>query len=149
MGFEGIWPCLLFVKLSEPFEPRQFVRAPEGPFGAAPQSCCVCSLACRIAMTRRQMYQRGEDQNKQTGFWGMIKSVTSSPPGSESIHLWTSRSDPWNIYIDWFSRSLSLAYPELTQRDLQHIKYDYRNTMMAADIGCGTINAMSSGKTML
>lgn len=40
---------------------------------------------CRIAMTRRQMYQRGEDQNKQTGFWGMIKSVTSPQTGSESI----------------------------------------------------------------
>lgn len=39
----------------------------------------------RIAMTRRQMYQRGEDQNKQTGFWGMIKSVTSTQTGSESI----------------------------------------------------------------
>lgn len=36
-------------------------------------------------MTRRQMYQRGEDQNKQTGFWGMIKSVTSTQSGSESI----------------------------------------------------------------
>lgn len=36
-------------------------------------------------MTRRQMYQRGEDQNKQTGFWGMIKSVTSPQTGSESI----------------------------------------------------------------
>lgn len=36
-------------------------------------------------MTRRQMYQRGEDQNKQTGFWGMIKSVTSTQTGSESI----------------------------------------------------------------
>lgn len=36
-------------------------------------------------MTRRQMYQRGEDQNKPTGFWGMIKSVTSTQTGSESI----------------------------------------------------------------
>lgn len=36
-------------------------------------------------MTRRQMYQRGEDQNKQTGFWGMIKSVTATQTGSESI----------------------------------------------------------------
>lgn len=44
----------------------------------------ICSV-CRIAMTRRQMYQRGEDQNKQTGFWGMIKSVTSTQTGSESI----------------------------------------------------------------
>lgn len=44
----------------------------------------------RIAMTRRQMYQRGEDQNKQTGFWGMIKSVTSTQTGSESILLYCS-----------------------------------------------------------
>lgn len=44
----------------------------------------------RIAMTRRQMYQRGEDQNKQTGFWGMIKSVTSTQTGSESILLYTA-----------------------------------------------------------
>lgn len=40
-------------------------------------------------MTRRQMYQRGEDQNKQTGFWGMIKSVTSTQSGSESIFFFT------------------------------------------------------------
>ncbi|KTG07287.1 hypothetical protein cypCar_00041606 [Cyprinus carpio] len=45
----------------------------------------IVSKKKRIAMTRRQMYQRGEEQNKQTGFWGMIKSVTSSPSGSESI----------------------------------------------------------------
>ncbi|KAM9802911.1 Golgi pH regulator isoform 2-T2 [Syngnathus typhle] len=37
----------------------------------------IVSKKKRIAMTRRQMYQRGEDQNKQTGLWGMIKSVTS------------------------------------------------------------------------
>lgn len=34
------------------------------------------------------MYQRGEVHNKPTGFWGMIKSVTTSVAGSESIlHL--------------------------------------------------------------
>ncbi|XP_027879973.1 Golgi pH regulator isoform X1 [Xiphophorus couchianus] len=43
----------------------------------------IVSKKKRIAMTRRQMYQRGEDQNKQTGFWGMIKSVTSTQTGSE------------------------------------------------------------------
>ncbi|KAG7258876.1 hypothetical protein CRUP_018563 [Coryphaenoides rupestris] len=36
----------------------------------------IVSKKKRIAMTRRQMYQRGEDQSKQTGFWGMIKSAT-------------------------------------------------------------------------
>jgi len=34
------------------------------------------------------MFQRGEVHNKPTGFWGMIKSVTTSVAGSESIlHL--------------------------------------------------------------
>ncbi|TNN59285.1 Golgi pH regulator [Liparis tanakae] len=45
----------------------------------------IVSKKKRIAMTRRQMYQRGEDQNKQTGFWGMIKSVTSPQPGNLSL----------------------------------------------------------------
>ncbi|KAG7256346.1 hypothetical protein CRUP_026624 [Coryphaenoides rupestris] len=45
----------------------------------------IVSKKKRIAMTRRQMYQRGEDQNKQTGFWGMIKSVTSSSSGNLSV----------------------------------------------------------------
>uniref|UniRef100_A0AAY4BMJ0 Golgi pH regulator n=1 Tax=Denticeps clupeoides TaxID=299321 RepID=A0AAY4BMJ0_9TELE len=45
----------------------------------------IVSKKKRIAMTRRQMYQRGEDQNKQTGFWGMIKSVTSAPSSNLSL----------------------------------------------------------------
>ncbi|KAI2660476.1 Golgi pH regulator [Labeo rohita] len=36
----------------------------------------IVSKKKRIAMTRRQMYQRGEEQNKQTGFWGMIKNLS-------------------------------------------------------------------------
>jgi hypothetical protein len=31
------------------------------------------------------MFQKGEVHNKPSGFWGMIKSVTTSAPGSESI----------------------------------------------------------------
>ncbi|KAK0148298.1 Golgi pH regulator [Merluccius polli] len=45
----------------------------------------IVSKKKRIAMTRRQIYQRGEDQNKQTGLWGMIKSVTSSPSSNLSL----------------------------------------------------------------
>lgn len=33
------------------------------------------------------MYQRGEVLNKPAGFWGMIKSVTSSSSNGESILL--------------------------------------------------------------
>lgn len=36
-------------------------------------------------MTRRTMFQRGDVQNKPSGLWGMLKSVTASAPGSESI----------------------------------------------------------------
>lgn len=36
-------------------------------------------------MVHRNMFQRGEVHNKPTGFWGMIKSVTTSSSGSESI----------------------------------------------------------------
>lgn len=40
-------------------------------------------------MAHRTMFQRGEVHNKPTGFWGMIKSVTTSVSGSESIlHLY-------------------------------------------------------------
>lgn len=42
-------------------------------------------------MAHRTMFQRGEVHNRPTGFWGMIKSVTTSVPGSESIlHLHAS-----------------------------------------------------------
>lgn len=54
----------------------------------------------RIAMTRRQMYQRGEDQNKQTGFWGMIKSVTSTQTGSESILKTNASTDDKKLLQD-------------------------------------------------
>lgn len=36
-------------------------------------------------MTRRTMFQKGEVHNKPSGFWRMIRSVTTSAPGSESI----------------------------------------------------------------
>ena len=50
------------------------------------RTCVFCSF--RIAVAHRTMFQRGEVHNKPTGFWGMIKSVTTSVAGSESIlHL--------------------------------------------------------------
>ncbi|KAK2540996.1 hypothetical protein Q9233_001049 [Columba guinea] len=48
----------------------------------------IISKKKRIAVAHRTMFQRGEVHNKPTGFWGMIKSVTTSVSGSESIlHL--------------------------------------------------------------
>lgn len=44
-----------------------------------------CVLSCRMAVARRTMFQRGDVQNKPSGLWGMLKSVTASAPGSESI----------------------------------------------------------------
>uniref|UniRef100_A0A673XFT7 Abscisic acid G-protein coupled receptor-like domain-containing protein n=1 Tax=Salmo trutta TaxID=8032 RepID=A0A673XFT7_SALTR len=69
----------------------------------------IVSKKKRIAMTRRQMYQRGEDQNKQTGFWGMIKSVTSSPPGSENLSLIQQEVDA----LEELSRQLFLETVDL------------------------------------
>uniref|UniRef100_A0A8D1ESM1 Golgi pH regulator conserved domain-containing protein n=1 Tax=Sus scrofa TaxID=9823 RepID=A0A8D1ESM1_PIG len=43
----------------------------------------IISKKKRMAMTRRTMFQKGEVHNKPSGFWGMIKSVTTSAPGSE------------------------------------------------------------------
>ncbi|KAG8517582.1 Golgi pH regulator, partial [Galemys pyrenaicus] len=43
----------------------------------------IISKKKRMAMTRRTMFQKGEVHNKPSGFWGMIKSVTTSVPGSE------------------------------------------------------------------
>uniref|UniRef100_A0A9J7XUD8 Golgi pH regulator n=1 Tax=Cyprinus carpio carpio TaxID=630221 RepID=A0A9J7XUD8_CYPCA len=68
----------------------------------------IVSKKKRIAMTRRQMYQRGEEQNKQTGFWGMIKSVTSSPSGSESI---LNEPVDWRQYYKYNNDLISL-YPK-------------------------------------
>ncbi|XP_074958712.1 Golgi pH regulator isoform X1 [Phalacrocorax aristotelis] len=45
----------------------------------------IVSKKKRIAVAHRTMFQRGEVHNKPSGFWGMIKSVTTSVAGSESI----------------------------------------------------------------
>uniref|UniRef100_A0A9J8CK65 Golgi pH regulator n=2 Tax=Cyprinus carpio TaxID=7962 RepID=A0A9J8CK65_CYPCA len=69
----------------------------------------IVSKKKRIAMTRRQMYQRGEEQNKQTGFWGMIKSVTSSPSGSENLFVIQQEVDA----LEELSRQLFLETVDL------------------------------------
>uniref|UniRef100_A0A8C2ZJV2 G protein-coupled receptor 89B n=1 Tax=Cyclopterus lumpus TaxID=8103 RepID=A0A8C2ZJV2_CYCLU len=69
----------------------------------------IVSKKKRIAMTRRQMYQRGEDQNKQTGFWGMIKSVTSPQTGSENLSLIQQEVDA----LEELSRQLFLETVDL------------------------------------
>ncbi|XP_058249291.1 Golgi pH regulator isoform X2 [Hemibagrus wyckioides] len=78
----------------------------------------IVSKKKRIAMTRRQMYQRGEDQNKQTGFWGMLKSVTSSPPGSENLSLIQHEVDA----LEELSRQLFLETVDL-QATKERIEY--------------------------
>ncbi|KAA8588044.1 hypothetical protein FQN60_001238 [Etheostoma spectabile] len=78
----------------------------------------IVSKKKRIAMTRRQMYQRGEDQNKQTGFWGMIKSVTSTQSGSENLSLIQQEVDA----LEELSRQLFLETVDL-QATKERIEY--------------------------
>uniref|UniRef100_A0A3P9HNT8 G protein-coupled receptor 89B n=3 Tax=Oryzias TaxID=8089 RepID=A0A3P9HNT8_ORYLA len=78
----------------------------------------IVSKKKRIAMTRRQMYQRGEDQNKQTGFWGMIKSVTSTQSGSENLSLIQQEVDA----LEELSRQLFLETVDL-QSTKERIEY--------------------------
>uniref|UniRef100_A0A3B3X1G0 Golgi pH regulator n=1 Tax=Poecilia mexicana TaxID=48701 RepID=A0A3B3X1G0_9TELE len=78
----------------------------------------IVSKKKRIAMTRRQMYQRGEDQNKQTGFWGMIKSVTSTQTGSENLSLIQQEVDA----LEELSRQLFLETVDL-QATKERIEY--------------------------
>ncbi|KAK7882490.1 hypothetical protein WMY93_028664 [Mugilogobius chulae] len=78
----------------------------------------IVSKKKRIAMTRRQIYQRGEDQNKQTGFWGMIKSVTSPQTGSENLSLIQQEVDA----LEELSRQLFLETVDL-QATKERIEY--------------------------
>ncbi|KAM8856410.1 Golgi pH regulator isoform 1-T1 [Spinachia spinachia] len=79
----------------------------------------IVSKKKRIAMTRRQMYQRGEDQSKQTGLWGMIKSVTSPQTGSETdLSLIQQEVDA----LEELSRQLFLETVEL-QATKERIEY--------------------------
>ncbi|XP_037589630.1 Golgi pH regulator isoform X3 [Cebus imitator] len=47
----------------------------------------IISKKKRMAMARRTLFQKGEVYNKPSGFWGMIKSVATSAPGSEMPDL--------------------------------------------------------------
>ncbi|XP_012585626.1 PREDICTED: Golgi pH regulator isoform X3 [Condylura cristata] len=47
----------------------------------------IISKKKRMAMTRRTMFQKGEVHSKPSGFWGMIRSVAASAPGSEMPDL--------------------------------------------------------------
>ncbi|XP_041055581.1 Golgi pH regulator isoform X3 [Carcharodon carcharias] len=69
----------------------------------------IVSKKKRIAMTRRMMYQRGEVQNKPAGFWGMIKSVTSSSSNSENLSLIQQEVDA----LEELSRQLFLETVDL------------------------------------
>ncbi|XP_015419750.1 PREDICTED: Golgi pH regulator A [Myotis davidii] len=68
----------------------------------------VC-FHCRMAMTRRTMFQKGEVHNKPSGFWGMIKSITTSAPGSENLTLIQQEVDA----LEELSRQLFLETADL------------------------------------
>ncbi|XP_055492620.1 Golgi pH regulator isoform X3 [Leucoraja erinacea] len=69
----------------------------------------IISKKKRIAMTRRMMYQRGEVLNKPAGFWGMIKSVTSSSSNGENLSLIQQEVDA----LEELSRQLFLETVDL------------------------------------
>ncbi|XP_032879001.1 Golgi pH regulator isoform X1 [Amblyraja radiata] len=69
----------------------------------------IISKKKRIAMARRMMYQRGEVLNKPAGFWGMIKSVTSSSSNGENLSLIQQEVDA----LEELSRQLFLETVDL------------------------------------
>ncbi|XP_043858327.1 Golgi pH regulator isoform X3 [Dromiciops gliroides] len=69
----------------------------------------IISKKKRIAMARRNMFQKGEVNNKPSGFWGMIKSVTTSAPGSENLTLIQQEVDA----LEELSRQLFLETVDL------------------------------------
>ncbi|KAM7130763.1 LOW QUALITY PROTEIN: Golgi pH regulator B [Ciconia maguari] len=69
----------------------------------------IVSKKMRIAMAHRTMFQRGEVHNKPTGFWGMIKSVTTSVAGSENLSLIQQEVDA----LEELSRQLFLETADL------------------------------------
>ncbi|XP_075026239.1 Golgi pH regulator B isoform X3 [Calonectris borealis] len=69
----------------------------------------IVSKKKRIAMAHRTMFQRGEVHNKPTGFWGMIKSVTTSVAGSENLSLIQQEVDA----LEELSRQLFLETADL------------------------------------
>ncbi|XP_040980644.1 Golgi pH regulator B isoform X2 [Aquila chrysaetos chrysaetos] len=69
----------------------------------------IVSKKKRIAVAHRTMFQRGEVHNKPTGFWGMIKSVTTSVAGSENLSLIQQEVDA----LEELSRQLFLETADL------------------------------------
>uniref|UniRef100_A0A8C0IS30 Golgi pH regulator n=1 Tax=Chelonoidis abingdonii TaxID=106734 RepID=A0A8C0IS30_CHEAB len=69
----------------------------------------IISKKKRMAMAHRTMFQRGEVHNKPTSFWGMIKSVTTSAPGSENLSLIQQEVDA----LEELSRQLFLETADL------------------------------------
>ncbi|XP_061042060.1 Golgi pH regulator A isoform X2 [Eubalaena glacialis] len=69
----------------------------------------IISKKKRMAVTRRTMFQKGEVHNKPSGFWGMIKSVTTSAPGSENLTLIQQEVDA----LEELSRQLFLETADL------------------------------------
>uniref|UniRef100_A0A2K6U1A0 Abscisic acid G-protein coupled receptor-like domain-containing protein n=1 Tax=Saimiri boliviensis boliviensis TaxID=39432 RepID=A0A2K6U1A0_SAIBB len=63
----------------------------------------------RMAVARRTMFQKGEVHNKPSGFWGMIKSVAASAPGSENLTLIQQEVDA----LEELSRQLFLETADL------------------------------------
>ena len=66
------------------------------------------------------MFQKGEVHNKPSGFWGMIKSVTTSVPGSENLTLIQQEVDA----LEELSRQLFLETADLyaTKERLEYSK---------------------------
>ncbi|XP_075416644.1 Golgi pH regulator A isoform X2 [Tenrec ecaudatus] len=69
----------------------------------------IISKKKRMAVARRTMFQKGEVHNKPSGFWGMIKSVTTSAPGSENLTLIQQEADA----LEELSRQLFLETADL------------------------------------
>uniref|UniRef100_K9IX41 Putative g-protein coupled receptor n=1 Tax=Desmodus rotundus TaxID=9430 RepID=K9IX41_DESRO len=76
----------------------------------------IISKKKRMAMTRRTMFQKGEVHNKPSGFWGMIKSVTTSAPGSENLTLIQQEVDA----LEELSRQLFLETADLYATKVQN-----------------------------
>ncbi|KAB1260377.1 Golgi pH regulator [Camelus dromedarius] len=75
----------------------------------------IISKKKRMAMTRRTMFQKGEEHNKPSGFWGMIKSVTTSAPGSENLTVIQQEVDA----LEELSRQLFLETADLYATKVQ------------------------------
>ncbi|KAL7983521.1 hypothetical protein Chor_000397 [Crotalus horridus] len=99
----------------------------------------IISKKKRIAMVHRNMFQRGEVHNKTTGFWGIIKSVTTSSPGGENLTLIQQEIDA----LEELSRQLFLETV-----DLQATKVQTKGIVPKSD-GWATINIVFDrvGKT--